>query len=241
MVLIEFTLVIVGVLIALQVDNWNADRLDIERGQIYLARFEDDLGKDIEGLTARISYWEKVAGYGEQALAAVDVEQATDSDPRAALLAFMHASQANAYFATDTTHAELKSAGELSLIRDAQLRADLSDYYALSAARSDWLFGVNPAYRGRVRGIMPLSFQTFYWSDCYDVERDLSGGLGQCDVPLGTEEAGALLDSLAARSDLIEALRSWIIDLRISINLARLELQDAEALRQRVISARASP
>ncbi len=237
-VLIELVLVIAGVLIALQVNNWNEARQDRERGLVYLSRIESDLAKDIGGLAARIDYWKQVGGHGERALASIDAERSSGFDPGAALVAFMHASQANSYTATDTTHAELKSAGELTLIRDAALRADLSDYYALSAARSEWLFGMNPEYRNLVRGVMPLSFQKHYWENCYDVARDLSSGMSSCDVALGEAAARDLVKKLAARTDLIEALRSWIINLRISTELAGIEKRDAEALLERVGAAR---
>lgn len=237
-VLIELFLVIAGVLIALQVNNWNEARQDRERGSVYLSRIESDLAKDIRGLAARIEYWKQVGGQGERALAALEPERSSGFDPGSALVAFMHASQANSYTATNTTHEELKSAGELTLIRDASLRADLSDYYALSAARSEWLFGMNPEYRDLVRGIVPLSFQDHYWENCYDVARDLSSEMSSCDTALGEEAAQRLLDRLAARADLIESLRSWIINLRISTELAEIEKRDAEALLQRVVAAR---
>jgi hypothetical protein len=69
---IELAIVIVGVLIAMQVANWNQDRIDRERGRQYYQRIEADLRQQIVDLRFRDAYYATLRQYGERALADFD-------------------------------------------------------------------------------------------------------------------------------------------------------------------------
>ncbi|MEM6536627.1 MAG: hypothetical protein AAF668_02730 [Pseudomonadota bacterium] len=243
-VALDFVIVVLGVFMGIQLGNWNEARQADERAGSYLARLSADLSDNVEGLQARIEYWGHVATYGRRALEYVESDKTdNDVDPWPLLLAFFSASQTNQYRAIDTTHDELKSAGEMSLIRDAQLRGDLSAYYELSASRADLFYGLNPPYRDLIRGVMPLYFQDHYWAECYDLASDLSKRAQQvpCENVLGDDEAQALLARIVGRPAVIEALRSWVVNMQLAIMIAEQEKAAALALLERVNDARASP
>ena len=47
---IDLVIVAVGVFIGIQVSNWNADRADNFRAQLYLARVKDNLRSDMKSI-----------------------------------------------------------------------------------------------------------------------------------------------------------------------------------------------
>jgi len=66
---IELLIVILGILIALQVSNWNQDRLDRARADSYYLRLQDELSADRRAMDAAQGFWGQVAGFGRAAIA----------------------------------------------------------------------------------------------------------------------------------------------------------------------------
>ena len=72
------------------------------------------------------------------------------------VLGFYQASQLWPWVPSDSTYQELRSAGELGLIRDRALRADISKYYAeASGSNIGYILAFQPEYRRLVRGLTP--------------------------------------------------------------------------------------
>ena len=85
------------------------------------------------------------------------------------------------FYTTDATFEELKSAGELGLIKDTKFRNALAQYYS---------FGSNPAlterphYREHVRGVIPLAVQDYIWTNCYSSHQASIQKMLPCKSPL---------------------------------------------------------
>lgn len=129
MFVVELLIVIVGVFIGLQVSNWNEARIDRNRAISYLERIRADVDADIVNYRDRLCFWEEVSAYGVAALGyanTADMGKLTWWD---LLLACFQASQLAEFYATQSTCEELKSGGELGLIRDLELRNLLARYY----------------------------------------------------------------------------------------------------------------
>ena len=62
--LIEVLIVIVGILIALQVSNWNQGRLDRARGDSCYLRLQAELIADRRAMDQAQKFWAQVAGFG---------------------------------------------------------------------------------------------------------------------------------------------------------------------------------
>ena len=62
----EIALVVIGILIALQVNNWNIDRVDRKSEQKYLKNIKEDLEKDLVNLSYLINFRkERIKGDGK--------------------------------------------------------------------------------------------------------------------------------------------------------------------------------
>ena len=63
---------------------------------------------------------------------------------------------------SDASFTEMRSAGELGLIADENLRGRLGDYYSLSGVCGESIIREqDPAYRQQVRGLTPWPVQQY--------------------------------------------------------------------------------
>ena len=66
---IELLIVVAGILIALQVSNWNESRLDHARADSYYRRLHTELLADHQNIDRVLVFWNKVSAYGQAAIA----------------------------------------------------------------------------------------------------------------------------------------------------------------------------
>ena len=122
-VAIEILIVVAGVFIGLQVSNWNDDRKDAARGDEYLRRLHDEMVEDARSLLDISAFWKQVGANGTAALAYAERGTLHEGSDWKTLLAYYQASQVWPYRKTDTTFQEIRSSGDLLLIRNTELRA----------------------------------------------------------------------------------------------------------------------
>lgn len=128
-VAIEIAVVVVGILLALQVDQWASDRAERAREHAYLDRLADDLRAEQEGVRAA----ETFARNRLDAVALLqDVARGEPGkvDPKRIPWAIETASwrsfpKTNAYVVN-----ELQASGQMGLLRSVELRNALADHYA---------------------------------------------------------------------------------------------------------------
>ena len=126
---IELVIVIVGILIALQVSNWNQDRLDRSRAQDYYRRIHADLATDSQRIATTRAYYAQVSAYQRAAIANGEDGTLVDGSHWRTLLAWYQASQILPFELEDTSFTEMRDAGDLGLIADEGLRRRLAGYY----------------------------------------------------------------------------------------------------------------
>lgn len=214
----EIILVVIGILIALQINNWNEQRKDYRSSQDYRQRILEDLQVDVNALESRVGYWRKVSESGRFALTAMQDDSIFNSWK--IILNLYYASQINPYDANSITFDELKSAGELRLIPDTRLRNKLANYYRLSQKRVTIIWGTSPKYRELIRGVIPIELQDYAISKCYNINQELAKGFKPCDPPIEKEKAQLLLKKIITTPQLKESLNFWIADMTIAIELA---------------------
>src|SRR6185312_12002303 len=129
---IELVIVVVGILIALQVSNWNQDRVDHARAQQYYRRLHADLLVDRRNMDLTQAFWGKVGSYGNAAIANGETGKLVDGSEWKTVLAWYQGSQILPFELSDTTYNEMRSGGDLALIADENLSKQLADYYRLS-------------------------------------------------------------------------------------------------------------
>ncbi len=133
----ELIIVIAGVLTALAVDQWNSDRLDrIEEGQI-VERLTFDLNTDLQKFAIMLRSLDDKEASLLRVNAVLAAADAPPQDPAEFLRDVVVGANYgwNQYEVRRTTINELIGSGKLTLIRDAQLRVKIADYYDSARTR----------------------------------------------------------------------------------------------------------
>ena len=229
---IELVIVIAGILIALQVSNWNQDRQDARRAGEYLRRIDVDLQTDMDKNRARARFMSEVDRYGRQALANAEDGTLVDGSPWKTVLAYFQASQFYPYSHEDSAFIEMRDAGDLGLIHDTGLRARLAFFYAsrAQAYAETMLLNHVPSYRQDIRELTPLVVQDHVWAHCNTVRDVDEQHLVDCAAPISDGDALAILDTYSHHPELARELRYWLSIQAVVRQIQPSQVQEAEAL-----------
>ncbi len=215
---IEFVLLVAGVFLGIQVANWNGQRADNARAQAYLVRIQRDFNTDLQTIQHREIYWGKVATYGKQSIRYAETGELVDGSAWKTVLAFYQASQIYQWYTVDATYQEMRSGGDLSLIRDQTLRDAMSRHYARTASAA-YLYAPQPEYRKIVRGLTPQVVADHIWATCVQSPKLDQQYLLDCDSPISEAEAQAVLDSYLRDPRLLPELRFWVANQGVALNI----------------------
>jgi hypothetical protein len=213
---IEFVLLVVGVFLGIQVANWNERGVEDARAQAYLARLQRDYRMDQSTIQRSEAYWRKVRDYGKQAIRYAETGERVDGSAWKTVLAFYQASQVQQWYAADATYQEMRSSGELGLLRDQALREAMSRYYTGTVSAA-YLYAVQPEYRRIVRGLTPQVVTDHIWASCVRTPSRDQQYLLDCEAPLSEAEAQAVLDGYLREPRLLPELRFWTANQEVAL------------------------
>ncbi|GAB5413399.1 MAG: hypothetical protein Cons2KO_10020 [Congregibacter sp.] len=224
--LIELVLLIVGIFFGFQLDRWNDERLDRESANEYRLQLIADLEVERSDITSLIKYHESVRDYAEVALSAWDEQPAVE--PADLIVALYQASNILPFTSARGAYDALSTNGLIDLIGDIGLRSRLAAYYGQA---TNEVFQEEKRYRRELRGVMPIRVQRRVLDTCIvlstdtSIREDLSN---ECDLELGTEYAGDVLETIKQHPNLRNYLREGISRDSIFIYLmgAKLEFLD---------------
>lgn len=152
----EITIIVIGVLIALGVDNCNESRVARRREHDYLTRLAADIRRD----TAMFALSDSLLDGKERALAAVD-SVLSSKRPMRDTVAFLQAVVRSSNLGWNqprvrpTTFQDLLSTGNLRLVRDLELRSAIVQYYTAAEGTYDRIRSRVPGYAQRTYELLP--------------------------------------------------------------------------------------
>lgn len=222
-IVIEFVLVIAGVLIALQLDQWKDELAENAEEQRLLVAFLEDVRQDILDLENLKDVLDSVSQFGATAVLSFEQGDCVDTC-WSTLVAFFHASQWMDVQLNKATYDEMRRKG---LPRDASLRSDLARYYAqnqLSAA----IFSELPRYRELVRSIIPAATQQYLWAECYRLEGRHQYLIADCDAPLSEDRAREIVDDLRKNAEARMSLNYWLSTVAVVNSTVDAQISEAD-------------
>lgn len=166
---IDVAVVVLGVFLGLQANNWNENRLDHQRGEQYRQRLVDDLEANEQDFRTRVAYYRQVRDQGYAALQ--DMRRSNSHDPVAFLHEAFKASNILPRSTRRATYQEVVSAGAMGSLGDESTRQKVMIYYS-TLEMTDVLTETVPAYRDRLRSIMPYEIQRAILVDCPEINRE---------------------------------------------------------------------
>ncbi|WBQ08954.1 hypothetical protein L2D01_08580 [Hyphomonadaceae bacterium ML37] len=238
-VVLEFVIVIAGVVIGFQVTAWSARQADLQRGQLYLDRLAADLEENLIRTRNDIQFRTDVRNLGLDAAAFAAGEQIPDSAWHV-VVSYFNASQSGSSYPVHATFDELIFNGDLGLIRDITLRSQLTSYYTTGNIAQ--ITDAQPAFREQVRMIIPTWMQDHIWVHCYR-SGDQDGGqtVVECSAPpTRQEDIAEIADALLANDSLTGHLRFWLSTQYAALTIHVDNERRVLALLEDVLAARES-
>ena len=129
-VVVDFFIVVVGIFVGLQVDQWNQERKERILESQYVLSIKSDLQADVVELDHTIELARQRAQSGRIIITSVNANR-IDVDPTEFVWAVYNSLLLNYPSYTRTTVDELSSTGNLRIIRDEALKSSLAEYYAM--------------------------------------------------------------------------------------------------------------
>jgi hypothetical protein len=213
----EVILVMIGILLALQVNNWNQIRRERIKESGYLERLKENILSDQKQFDLNVDFYNQVFEYGNLAISYSNGEGLGTTSNWEVLVAFFHASQIWPIIPTTSTYDELKSSGELSLIQSDNLRNSLSYYHGGGLNRYNHTVAIRPPYRKMVRGLIPTNVQNYMWDNCHVTLNDAQI-LKECDPFINEEKSKLILGELINNDKLLEELRYYMSGIKAGMD-----------------------
>ena len=163
---IEFILLVAGVLLAMQVNNWNQQRITDQQAAIYTKHLREDLRIEAWQLTSLNRYYDEVLANANRPLE--DLEGSASLSNEAFLVAAFRATQYWDLVQNRGTYDELVSTGNIGLISDSRLRRMAIETYGTKLYENVRTEGINSQYRTTFRMLVPVKVQTVIGKLCGD-------------------------------------------------------------------------
>jgi len=179
----EVVLVVIGILIALSINNWNEQRKDAILEKYYLHRLISDLKADIEEIDTTTRFASKAIVTGNNILEKFGIDYISDVRNSSNTLtvkfienaleqynnelsnenfgkAFGYLFDERQVDMNNFTYLELVSTGNLEVIKNATLREHLSNYYlkftAILDVQDNLLFSIDEYNKALVKNNIPI-------------------------------------------------------------------------------------
>ena len=237
---IDLGIVVLGVLIATQVSNWNEARIETEQSRSYRARLIGELDFNARQYRHQITYYRQVRGHGLAALAMV--EGRTTPPARDFLVAAYQFSQIDTGPPKSYIYDEMVSAGMVDRLGEDAIEEGASDYY-LTIAANHQVHNVVFPYRTVIREIMPYRMQEVIRSQCGDVfvyyrNRIIGVRLrDRCDVAIDPAKAELAVRSIRAVPRLEPELTRYLASTDEKLSLLGVNLELTEDLQRKLVEA----
>jgi hypothetical protein len=135
---IEFVLLIAGILIALQVTEWNESRRERIREHDYLVRIVTELDQSIRDFEAAVALSIRRRQLGEFLMQAVSQPEMVRAQPGMFVMAIPQSGYTFAPKVRSLAFDEARSAGDLDVFQDKDLLFDIAEFYAEIEEAGQW-------------------------------------------------------------------------------------------------------
>jgi len=124
----EIILVVIGILIALQINNWNLQRIEQHKENIYLANIKRDLHNQLSIINIQLEYEQKYLDNSQPILDYYYKHNKIILDARF-IQNLSTLTERKTFVSNDTTYTDLISTGNIDIIKDIKFKNKLIEYY----------------------------------------------------------------------------------------------------------------
>ena len=238
-VAVDVVIVVLGVFLGTQVNNWNERRLEDERAKTYRARLITELDFDARQYAWQVAYYRRAREYGLQALAGLDGSaQVSDRD---FVIAAYQLTQ------TDTTQTktgvfdEITASGMVDNLGDDEVQQLASDFYISVEVAQRSNEAIFP-YRTLLREALPYALQIRIRSECGDRNVYYKGRLVgvrlvvPCPMTIAPSEAAAAARAVKSIPEVHRQMTRYIASLDEKLDNLDVARQQGERFRNRLMA-----
>ncbi|HET6565580.1 MAG TPA: hypothetical protein VFG52_09230 [Xanthomonadales bacterium] len=230
-VAIELFIVVLGVFLGLQVNDWNESRIEDRQSAEYTERLLADLRLEAWNYDTMIAYLRDVQSNADRALEVLEGSSVASNEQL--LIYAYRATQYSDSVRRRATFDELTSTGKIGLIRDPFLRDVAASVYTRGFISRTTEEGSMAPYRIAFRKLLPVAIQEAVTQNCGDpfiAVGDYSAIQNQLDYPCKTGLSPEQIDHagnlLRTDPEIIAQLRLQAVNLRTHIALFTFSNQD---------------
>ena len=239
-VAVDVGIVVLGVFLGTQVNNWNADRLDRERAGNFRARLVDELDFDARQYALQHDYYRQAKSYGLAALA--DLNGTKPLSDRDFLIAAYQLTQVDSTKAKTGVYEEMAAAELVDRLGDEESQLVASDFYLSVEVAHRLLDAIFP-YRTLLREVMPYDIQIQIRTECGDRDVYYKGRLVGIRIvtpcPMVIEPTKAANEARKIRSvpDLERQMTRYVASLDEKLAALGIAEEQATQFRNRLVEA----
>jgi hypothetical protein len=228
----EIILVVIGILIALQVNNWNENRKNSNKASELKSRLIKDITADIETMNKRFTFFESIRDFGfnvEEELIAP--KASTTENQWQFLVDVFHTSQVWDFAPVSTAYNEIQNSNLLGYMGSAELSNQLSQYYIQAPIQLNQIVGGTAEYRDYTRGVIPIKTQVYIWEHCYSSELLGTQLIIECEKPDADPEIiESIYQSISSDQNFKNLLTNRLSTIYVRNELYQINIRLAESI-----------
>lgn len=154
---IDMLVVVLGIFIGFQLNNWNVERQNVQKGESYLERIAEELEQDIRFFDGVLRSNERSIENAQFLLDTIDNEDLVRDDPTRFITSIASIGGSIVVNISKNTFEEIKFSGNLELIKDEDLRNKIANYYTfieVSQAFAHLRINAETEYQSRYAGVL---------------------------------------------------------------------------------------
>ncbi len=231
-VAIDFVIVVAGVFVGMQVNNWNEERRIRAGERVYLVRMRTDFGVDIEKAREKAAYLQTVAAAGRRTLDFIDAGKPCAEACWRVLVDFFAASQWRDVAPSPGVLDDLRAS---RYPYDEPLKRRIIDYYSFMDQMAEVI--ERPDYRKLVRSLIPVSAQTPLWATCHEGGGDRQRIILNCPGGVPDDTAREIVETLRQEPEILKTL-TYYASITATVAVTMEAEADAAAATLALIDAR---
>ncbi len=161
-IFLDFVIVVLGVFVGLQVNNWNEARAFRQKETELLIELRRELESSVAATAQKADAIRQVAAAGLRSLDFIAAANPCDGDCWRVLVDFYHASQWQSIEVDRSAYDDMR---RLGLPKSQAIIDSVEAYLSQNASLANTMNEL-PEYRALVRQFIPARAQAFYWENC---------------------------------------------------------------------------
>lgn len=241
---IDVLIVVLGVFLGLQVNNWNQARIEAKQGQDYRERLIDELDFDARQYATQSAYYRQAKAYGLQALA--DLNGTKPLSDRDFVIAAFQLTQTDTSRPKTGVYEEMSANGLVGHLGDDETQQLASDFYLSLEVAQRSLEDTFP-YRTVLREVMPYSLQARIRAECGDRNVTYKSRLVgvrtvvPCRMVIASGEAADAAKIVRSTPGIEREMTRYVASLDEKLDNLATALDQSKALRDRLIAVSGTP